>query len=422
MNTIAEVPPASVLPSVYLLADAFPVLSQTFVLELAAGLRAKKVPLRILATDTENTDLSLLDGHPAGADLAARMVQPRANAREIGAFLAQRTARGKPPVRILLRAVAKPHQAKALLGRAAAFAQCPPVDVLHCQFATLGVAALRFRNMKLLRFRKLVVHLRGWDITMYTAQNGPEALHSLFAQADLFIAACQHFADLVIEMGCDPARVVVIGSPIDTDRFSPPSVPRKPATSLRIGAVGRLVEKKGFDDLIEAMAVLRDKGIAARLEIIGEGPMRPTLEGLIHQHDLANTVQLHGAAAPDNVRALMHRVDTFVTPSKRAASGDEDGVVNSLKEAMATGLPVIGTQHGGIPEVIDDGINGLLVPERAPLELAEAIAQIAATPPEIRADMGRAGWRKVVSEYSGQAIASKTVQAYVKLVQSDQPG
>lgn len=422
MNSHVEVSAARALPSVCLLADSFPVLSQTFVLELAAGLRAENVPLRILATDTQNTDLSLLDGHPAGADLAARMVQPRASAREIGTFLARRLAQGQPPLRILLRAAAQPHRARALLGRAAAFAQCPPVDVLHCQFATLGIAALRFRDMKLLRFRKLVVHLRGWDITMYTAQNGPDALRRLFAEADLFIAACQHFADLVIEMGCDPARVIVIGSPIDTARFSPPQVPPAPDTSLRIGAVGRLVEKKGFDDLIEAMALLRDRGIAARLQIIGEGPMRPTLEGLIRQHDLADTVTLQGAAAPESVRALMHGLDLFVTPSKRAASGDEDGIVNSLKEAMATGLPVIGTRHGGIPEVIEDGVNGLLVPERAPDVLAEAIAQIAATPAEARSEMGRAGWRKVVSDYAGPAIAARTVAAYVKVAQSDEPG
>lgn len=414
MNIVTEVPKGRVLPSVNLLADSFPVISQTFVMELASALRTAGVPLRVLATGNEGADRSLLEAHPSGADLLERAVQPTASPREIVQFLKQRALQGRLPLGILARAALRPSRAKSLLGRATAFATCPHVDVLHCQFTTLGNFALKYRHMGLLRFSRLVVHIRGWDISMYVAENGRDAHHRVFAEGDFFIANCQHFADRAIELGCDPDRIVVIGSPIDTDRFSPPGTTKSASATLRIGAVGRLVEKKGFDDLVEAMAILRDKGVSASLDIIGDGPMRHVLEKLIDKHDLSEIVKLRGAAPSDGVLAMLQRIDLFVAPSVRAKSGDEDAPVNTLKEAMATGLPVIGTRHGGIPELVKDGINGLLVPERDPAALAKAMAQMAATPADVRTEMGRVGRLKVIAEYARPVIAERTIDAYNK--------
>lgn len=408
------------MPSVHLLADAFPVLSQTFVLELAAGLHAAGVPLHILTTGVENAEPALLQGHPAGADLAERLVPPHASAAAVARFLGGRTLQGRPPLHLLARAALRPHRGLSLLRRATAFAQCPDADILHCQFATLGSLALRLRAWDVLRFRRLVVHLRGWDVTMHAARHGPGALRDVFDRGDLFIAVCRHLADRAVGLGCDPARIVVIGSPIDTGRFQPPAVPREPSPTLRIGAVGRLVEKKGFDDLVAAMARLQTMGVGATLDIIGEGPMRAPLEERIGRAGLHDTVRLHGAAPPAEVLALLQRIDLAIAPSVRAASGDEEGIVNSLKEAMATGLPVIGTRHGGIPELVDHGTNGFLVPERDPDALAAAIRDMAALAPDERAALGRAGRRKVVSEYSPSVIVARTIEAYRRVL--DMPG
>ncbi|WP_299970557.1 glycosyltransferase [uncultured Roseobacter sp.] len=419
MNILADVPKGAALPRVQLLADAFPVVSQTFVVELAAALRTAGVPLHLLATGSDGADPSLLHGHPAGEDLARRMVEPAGGVGQIARFLARQTLQGRPPLRLMARAVRHPHHARNLLGRAAAFAQAEPVDVLHCQFATLGMMALRYRDMGILRFSRLVVHLRGWDVSQYTAQHGPDALARVFAEGDMFVANCRFFADRAIELGCHPDRVVVIGSPIDTNRFAPPATPRQPSGTLRVGAVGRLVEKKGFGDLIDGVAALRDRGVAATLDIIGEGPLRPDLEAQIQRHDLGDSVTLRGAAPSDAVLEMLHSVDLFVAPSVRAKSGDEDAPVNTLKEALATGLPVIGTRHGGIPELVEDGTNGFLVPERDPQALAQAMAKIAGTSAARRSEMGAVGREKVIAEYSRPVIAARTIDAYYKAIHKE---
>lgn len=418
LNTLSAVPSDQAMPRVHLLTDAFPVLSQTFVLELAAGLQAAGVPLHVLSTGFEGAAPGLLKSHPAGAGLASYVVPPQAGVRDVAGFLLRRSLQGRPPMQLLARAAARPHRAPALLQRAAAFARCPEADLLHCQFATLGTAALRMRDWDVLRFRRLVVHLRGWDVTMHTAQHGPDALRSVFAQGDLFIAACHHLARRAEALGCDPARTLVVGSPVDVDRFCPPPMPRSPSATLRIGAVGRLVEKKGFDDLVAAMARVRAMGVTATLEIIGEGPMRPALEQLIRKEGLEDRVRLRGAARPADVLDLLHRIDLAVAPSVRAASGDEEGIVNSLKEAMATGLPVIGTRHAGIPELVEHGINGFLVPERDPAELAAAIRAISGMPPDEKEALGRAGRHKVIADYALPVVVARTLEAYRQVLRA----
>ena len=119
---------------------------------------------------------------------------------------------------------------------------------------------------------------------------------------------------------------------------------------------------------------------------------------------------LHGAASSQAVLAALHRADLAVAPSVTATDGDQDGPVNTLKEAMATGLPVIGTRHGGIPELVDETC-GLLVPERDPEALARAIAALMDAPGDW-ARLGAAGRRKVVALHDRRSILRATEAAY----------
>jgi len=391
---------------------SFPVLSEAFIATLASDLIGRNHDLRILGLEPQ---APAGPRHPIVAE--AGLEQLVARARMDGRFSARRAfelARGRPDKARHLAALTAldliaPRRALAVSRMIAAQ---PMFDIAHCQFGTLGLTALRHLGYGTLRARALVVHLRGSDITSYVEQRGERVYAKLFRKADIFIANCRHFRDRAEALGCPPEKLFVIGSPIDTERFKPPAARRpfidRPA---RLVAVGRLVEKKGFEDAIAAVARLSERGRAVHLDILGEGELRPVLEERIAAGDMGGRVSLRGAATQAEVIAALRDADIALAPSVRAGSGDEDAPVNTLKEAMATGLPVVATRHGGIPELVIDGENGRLVPERDPAALADAIAALLDRPDGWH-EMGLAGRQKVVSEYSREVVAERTLEAY----------
>src|SRR5438552_168647 len=141
-------------------------------------------------------------------------------------------------------------------------------------------------------------------------------------------------------------------------------------------SVGRMVEKKGFADLLEAIRILRERGREFRVEIVGSGPLKEQLQNRIRELALADRVKLLGARAQDFVSAAYQRATVFVLPCVVTSNGDRDGIPNVLYEAMASGTPVISTPVSAIPELIDSGRNGLLVEQRSPEMLADAIEKL----------------------------------------------
>ena len=368
---------------VSLLAYLFPVYSETFVSELARGLIA------------------------AGCALNVHTLQPAAR----GAVAPTDVPVSRPGLPAWLPAsLAGPALIPA---RARMLRRAGRLDVVHCQFATIALSALRHLRIGALRTRAFVVHLRGYDITTFVEERGPDIYAPVFARADLMIANCRHFRDRAVALGCPPEKIVVIGSPIDTSRFAAPDEPRAAARgrATRLVAVGRLVEKKGFADAIDAVARLTEAGRNVTLEILGDGPLRADLERRIARAGLGGHVTLAGAVDPGHVLAALHRADIALAPSVRATTGDEDAPVNTVKEALATELPVVATRHGGIPELVIPGENGALVPERDPAAMAHAIAEMMDNP-LMRAELGRAGRRKVVEEFDHRRIVQATLEAY----------
>jgi colanic acid/amylovoran biosynthesis glycosyltransferase len=407
----APLPPSAAW-SVALMVQRFPIISETFVATLAASLLPRVRDLRLLATAGE---VAPGPHHPviARAALLDRLSVARRSGR-IDPRDMWRLAGGAPAGRrafLLALAAADRVVPREKLALTRMLSRQPAFDVVHCQFGYEGLAALRHRRMGTLRARALVTHFRGSDITRHVREAGEDVYAGLFREGDGFIANCRHFRDLAIGLGCPPERIRVVGSPVDTDRFAPPARPRAAPAGrpLRLVAVGRLVDKKGFGDAVAAMALLPDLDL--RLDILGEGPLRPLLERGIARAGLGARVTLHGAATSDEVLAALHAADIALAPSVRAADGDADAPVNTLKEAMATELPVIATRHGGIPELVIPGENGALVPERDPAALAAAIRDLAARPGDWPA-LGGAGRRKVVDEYGLDRVADRTLAAY----------
>ncbi len=159
-------------------------------------------------------------------------------------------------------------------------------------------------------------------------------------------------------------------------RLSPPASEETTGAPPVILSIGRFVEKKGFPYLLHACAILRDRGFDFRCQIIGGGPLRDTLQELIEYLDLQGIVTLEGARSQEELVACYTAATVVTLPCVVLDNGDRDGIPNVLVEAMSMGCPVVSTNISGIPELIQDGENGLLVPPRDAVALADSLERV----------------------------------------------
>ncbi len=203
---------------------------------------------------------------------------------------------------------------------------------------------------------------------------------------------------------------------LDTQLFSDAE---RSATTIGNGAVpvvlsvGRLVEKKGFDYLIKACAILKARGRQFHCQIVGGGDdYTETLKSLIKQLDLEDTVTLHGAVTQEELRDIYKQADLFALPCLVVDNGDRDGIPNVLVEAMAMRLPVISTDISGIPELISNNVNGLLVPEKNADAMADAIEKLLVNP-DLRQQLGDAGRARVCKDFDSQVTTLDLKELFV---------
>jgi glycosyltransferase involved in cell wall biosynthesis len=219
----------------------------------------------------------------------------------------------------------------------------------------------------------------------------------------------------VIEQTAGPrasGKVQVIHCGVDPGTFRPAE--RGGAGPLRIVSVGTLHEVKGQAYLVEACRRLAERGVDFTCRFIGEGPDRDALAARIERHGLADRVELVGRMTSDGVAAELAAADVLVAPSVPTRGGKREGIPVVLMEAMATGLPVIASRLSGIPELVTDGVDGLLVPPGDDAALAEALARLAADP-DLRRRLGEAGRATVVRDFdvdrNAAALAARFAQS-----------
>lgn len=184
------------------------------------------------------------------------------------------------------------------------------------------------------------------------------------------------------------SRIVSIPHGLDLSQYTAPA--SHDSGIPVVIAVGQLKERKGLMDLVEAAAILRDRGQNFRCHIVGAGPLEPALRSRIEALELGETVQLLGSLSHDDVIEEYRRASIFALPCVESSDGNRDGIPNVIPEAMAMGLPVVSTPVSGIPEVVDDGDTGLLVDPKSPASLADALGELMADDNR-RREMGLAG-------------------------------
>ncbi len=254
------------------------------------------------------------------------------------------------------------------------FTRAREAVVVHTYFGTEAARLIEYYRRETCA---RVVSFHGADLTEAAL---PEArLREVCDAADLLLCRSQSLAALLEARGGPRKRIRInrTGVPLPEPgpaREGPRPGPGRP---LRLLQACRFVAKKGLDVSVRAVAELRARGLPAILTLAGEGPERERLVTLVHALGLMGCVRFAGFLTEAALGAEMRAHDVFVHPSRTAESGDLEGIPNSILEAMAHGLPVVATSHGGIPEAIAHERSGLLLPEAAPEAVAAAAERLA---------------------------------------------
>ncbi len=288
-------------------------------------------------------------------------------------------------------------------------------DIIHCHYGRNGMRGLMLRDTGALQ-GPLVTTFHGFDISNYLQKYGEHIYAHLFEGGDLFQPISELWKRRLLELGCPEDKIAVHRMGIDCTKFS--CRPPKPRNNdcVQILTIGRLVEKKGVEYAIRAIAQL-GKSRKIQYQIVGDGPLREYLEDLIIQLEVSDQVNLLGWKQQSEVLDLLQKVDILLAPSVTSQEGDREGIPVTLMEGMATGLPVVSTLHSGIPELIEDGISGFLVPEREVDGLAQKLAYLI-DHPEVGLKMGRAGRAYVEKHYNINELNDRLVDIYQKLIEA----
>lgn len=267
-------------------------------------------------------------------------------------------------------------------------------EVVLAQYGTTGVAVMEAcRRLGL----PLVVHFHGYDASRTDVlEKNQEGYRSLFQQASALIAVSRKMRERLIQLGAPPEKVVLNPCGVSLKVFEAGSPAGSGPVLL---AVGRLVEKKAPHLLLLAFAQVHRQCPEARMRLVGDGPLRHVMEELAVGLGLEGAVELLGAQPHDVVGSEMQRARAFVQHSVVAANGDSEGMPISILEAGASALPVVSTDHAGIPDAVLDGETGFVVPERDVNAMAERMLQLVRDP-LLAEQMGKAARRHIAERFS----------------------
>ena len=287
-------------------------------------------------------------------------------------------------------------------------------DLMHIYFGHTGVHLLPFIEC----WRKpCIVSFHGADV-MLKAESPDYArkLRRVFHAVPLVLARSRSLEQRLIHLGCPPDRIRINRTGIPLAQF--PMVRREAPRNghWKFLQACRLIPKKGLTTCLRAFAIFHQENPHAELLIAGKGPLQPALEVLAAQLGVSGSVHFTGFLSQADLLDLYHRCHVFLHPSEMPADENQEGIPNSILEAMATGMPVLATRHGGIPEAVEHGRCGALVDERDYQALAAEMKKVTRSPHSF-AEMGVLASESVASHFEQRAHVSRLEAHYREAVE-----
>ena len=283
--------------------------------------------------------------------------------------------------------------------------------LLHIYFGHIAVHLL-----PLMRSwpKPVIVSFHGADVLV--DMNKPayrRATEQMLTAARRVLVRSDSLGRALIDLGCPPQKIAIVrtGIPLNEFRFRARSHPGN--GEWRLVQACRLIEKKGLPTTLRAFAAFAARFPRANLSIAGEGPMLEELKDLALQLGIRDKVAFTGLISQDELRNLFFSAHIFLHPSETGRDGNQEGVPNSMLEAMASGLPVFATRHGGIPEAIEHGVSGVLVPERDDAALGRALLETSENPERL-AQLARAGAESVAQNFDRAAQVRRLEDIYLE--------
>ena len=301
---------------------------------------------------------------------------------------------------------------RALLGALSAI----DARILHIYFGQIAVHLL-----PLIRAWKnpSIVSFHGADVTVdMDRPTYREATRQMLAAVKLVLVRSESLRRALVDLGCDPEKIEIqrTGIPLEEFPFRERVFPSSDRGSeWRFVQAGRLIEKKGLPVAFRAFAFFVRQYPNATLTIAGEGPLLDDLRKLARELSIEQHVSFTGFLSQEQLRDIYYRSHIFLHPSQTGRDRNQEGIPNSMLEAMASGLPVFATQHGGIPEAIENDVSGVLVPERDHQKLAQALLNAAEAPNFLSRIAGR-GAEVVRKEFDLQSQAQRLEDIYLRLI------
>jgi colanic acid/amylovoran biosynthesis glycosyltransferase len=286
--------------------------------------------------------------------------------------------------------------------------------VLHIYFGQIAVHLLPLIRLWM---RPSIVSFHGADVTV--DMNKPayrEATRQMLSSVKLVLVRSESLRRAVIRLGCDEGKIEIqrTGIPLEQFPFRERRFPQN--GEWRLVQAGRLIEKKGLPVTLRAFAVFLRQYPNAKLTIAGEGPLLAELQDLSRELNIDGRVSFTGFVSQEQLREIYYASNIFLHPSQTGRDGNQEGIPNSMLEAMASGLPVFATQHGGIPEAIENGVSGVLVPERDHQKLAAALLDTVQDPGFL-SRIARNGAEIVRKNFDLRAQAQRLEEIYLRMIQ-----
>jgi colanic acid/amylovoran biosynthesis glycosyltransferase len=280
-------------------------------------------------------------------------------------------------------------------------------------------------------FGQIAVHLlpliRTWDNPSIVSFHGADVMVDMNKAAyrsatlkmlnavKLVLVRSESLRRALIDLGCDPQKIEIqrTGIPLEEFSFRERVFPKN--GDWHFVQAGRLIEKKGLPVTLRTFAAFLRQYPNATLTIAGEGPLLGELQNMARDLNIAQRVSFTGFISQEELREIYYQSHIFVHPSQTGRDGNQEGVPNAMLEAMATGLPVFATEHGGIPEAIENGVSGILVAERDDEGLARALVN-AAEDPGFVSRIARSGAESVRKNFALQQQAQRLEDIYLRAI------